>query len=261
MVRFRDISIRRKLLLINVLTTSTALVMASSAFITYERTRFQEDVARQLSTVADVVGANSRALMLAGDRAGVNEVLRGLAAEPRILAACVYGTGGGALACYARDPNAERIFPAALPASGIRSENGDLLLSRPILERGRAIGAMWLRFDSRISLETLRRDISMVSLAMAVCFIFAVLLSSKLQQTISAPVLGLARTAKEVAMGRNYSLRAVKSGEDELGLLVDSFNEMLSQLGEHAAELRSIYDSAIDAIVTVSGAGHITSDR
>ncbi|HKW99844.1 MAG TPA: ATP-binding protein [Bryobacteraceae bacterium] len=259
MVRFRDISIRRKLLLINVLTTSTALVMASTAFITYERMRFQEDIARQLGTVADVVGANVRAPLAAGDGAGIGAVLQGLALEPRILAACVYGADRNALACYARERWAESVFPAKLAVSGIELRNGDLLVSRPILDRGKTIGTLWMRFDSHVSLDTLRHDISMVSLAMAVCFIFAVLLSSRLQQAIAFPILRLARTAKEVALGRNYSLRAVKSGEDELGLLVDSFNEMLSQLGEHAAELRSIYDSAIDAIVTVSCDGRITS--
>jgi len=76
---------------------------------------------------------------------------------------------------------------------------------------------------------------------------------------ITAPLLRLAQTAREVAAGRDYSLRAGKSGEDELGRLVDSFNEMLSQLGEHAAELRSIYDSAHDAIITVTSTGDITS--
>ena len=259
MVRFRDISIRRKLLLINVLTTGTALVLASTAFISYERQRFQEDVSRQLSMVADVIGTTARPALAAQDRMAGQEVLRSLAVEPRILAACLYSTKGAVLACYARDPGADAIFPASITAVGIHSRNGDLLLSRPIADHGRALGAMWIRFDSRVSLETLRRELSMVSLAVAVCFIIAVLLSTKMQRVISAPILRLAQTARQVAMGRNYALRAEKSGEDELGRLVDSFNEMLSQLGEHAAELRSIYDSAIDAIVTVTAEGVITS--
>jgi PAS domain S-box-containing protein len=118
---------------------------------------------------------------------------------------------------------------------------------------------VWIRFDGRVPFETLRHELAMVSVAMSVCFIIAVLLSTKLQRAITAPLMRLAQTAREVAAGRNYSLRAQKSGEDELGRLVDSFNAMLSQLGEHAAELRSIYDSAHDAIVTVTSEGDITS--
>ncbi len=218
--------------------------MASTAFITYERLRFQEDVSRQLRTMADVVAANAAPALAAHDpRAGEN-VLRALFREPRILAACLDLPDDGALVCR---------------GNGMRADHGDLLLSRPIIERGEKLGVIWMRFDSRVSFEALRHDMAMVSLAIAICFIIAVLLSSKLQGTISGPVLRLAATAREVAVGRNYSIRAEKWGEDELGILVDSFNEMLGQLGEHASELRAIYDSAVHAIVTVTPEGAITS--
>ena len=257
MVRFRDISIRRKLLLINVLTTSTALMLASTAFITYERIRFQNDVRRQLNTAADVI---STSVALAGhDRAGAQKALGALAGEPRILAACLYDVQGEVRACYARDPGAERVFPAGGGSPADVSASGDLLLLRPVLAAARPIGSLSIRFDGRVPYETLRQELSMVSLSMAVCFIIAVLLSTKLQRVITAPLMRLAQTAREVAAGRDYSLRAEKAGEDELGRLVDSFNEMLSQLGEHSAELRSIYNSAHDAIVTVTSQGVIAS--
>ena len=245
MVRFRDVSIRRKLLLINVLTTGVALVMASSAFISYERLRFQEDIARQLTTVADVIATSAAPVLAAHDPAAGKNVLQALFAEPRIVAACLDLPNGGALVCQG---NAQ-----------IRADNGDLLLSRPIVEKGQKLGVIWMRFDGRVSFEALRHDLSMVSLAVAVCFIIAVLLSSRLQRTISGPVVRLAATAKEVAAGRNYALRAEKFGRDETGLLVDSFNEMLAQLGEHAAELHAIYDSATHAIVTVTAEGAVTA--
>jgi len=259
MVRFQDISIRRKLLFINVLTTSIALGLASTAFITYERLRFESDIRRQLSTVGDVVGTSARMALADHDREGAEAVLRALAAEPRILAACLSDVSGGMRACYAREPGAEKVFPTAYGSATLRPADGDLLLGRPIPAPGRPIGFLWIRFDGRISFETLRHELSMVSLSMSVCFIIAVLLSTRLQRVITAPLMRLAQTAREVAAGRDYSLRAEKSGEDELGRLVDSFNEMLSQLGEHAAELRSIYDSAHDAIVTVTGSGAIAS--
>ena len=76
MVRFRGFSIRRKLLLINVFTTGIAL--ASTAFISYERVHFEQDVTRQLSTVADVIGANARPALVMNDRTAGEAVLRRL---------------------------------------------------------------------------------------------------------------------------------------------------------------------------------------
>lgn len=245
MVRFRDVSIRHKLLFINVLTTGVALLMASTAFITYERLRFQEDISRHLATVAAVVATSARPALAAHDPAAGENLLRAIFAEPRILAACLDLAEGGSLVCRGD--------------GGMRADHGDLLLSRPVVDRGHNLGVIWIRFDGRVSLEELRHDMAMVSFATAVCFIIAVVLSSNLQRTISGPILRLAATAKEVALGQNHALRATKCGEDEIGRLVDSFNEMLEQLGEHAAELRAIYDSAIHAIVTVTAAGAITS--
>jgi PAS domain S-box-containing protein len=259
MVRFRDISIRRKLLLINMLTTSAALVLASTAFITYGRLQFHEGAARDLNTAAAMVATNARTALAAHDQKAAQDALQGLVAEPRILAACIDDRDGRALACYEREPGATAMLPAGIEPAGIQSHNGDLLLSRTLSDSRGVIGAIQIRFDGRLSFETFRHELSMVSLAMSVCFIFAVFLSTRLHGLISAPLLRLAETAREVAIGRNYSLRAAKSGEDELGRLVDSFNEMLSRLGDHAAELRSIYDSAIDAIVTVSSDGLIAS--
>ena len=255
MARFRDFSIRRKLLFINVLTTSTALGLASTAYIAYERLRFQADIDRQLSTVVDVIGASARGSLGGHDRAGAEEVLRGLAAEPRILSACLFEASGLRIACYARERSGGRAYPTAPGRSGLRPEDGNLVFTRPIPRSG----SVWVRFDGRVPFETLRHELAMVSVAMSVCFIIAVLLSTKLQRAITAPLMRLAQTAREVAAGRDYSLRAQKSGEDELGRLVDSFNAMLSRLGEHAAELHSIYDSAHDAIVTVTSEGVITS--
>ena len=47
---------------------------------------------------------------------------------------------------------------------------------------------------------------------------------------ISTPILTLAETAKVISEQKDYSVRAVKSGKDEVGLLTDAFNQMLSQI-------------------------------
>ena len=148
MARFRDFSIRRKLLFINVLTTSTALGLASTAFITYERLRFQADIDRQLSTVADVIGASARSSLAGHDKAGAEQVLRGLTAEPRILAACLFEANGVRRACYAREQVPDPVYPPAPGPSGLRSESGDLVFTRPVRGRDLPSASVWIRFTA-----------------------------------------------------------------------------------------------------------------
>ncbi len=45
-----------------------------------------------------------------------------------------------------------------------------------------------------------------------------------------------------ISVDRNYSIRAVKESDDELGHLVEGFNQMLTQIEERDADLRNAHD-------------------
>jgi light-regulated signal transduction histidine kinase (bacteriophytochrome) len=66
----------------------------------------------------------------------------------------------------------------------------------------------------------------------------ALLLSSRLQRLISGPILALADTARAVSERRDYTIRAAKRSADELGALVDAFNDMLVQIQRRDSELQ-----------------------
>jgi signal transduction histidine kinase len=72
---------------------------------------------------------------------------------------------------------------------------------------------------------------------MALSMGVALLLSGWLQRGITDPVLEVARVAREVQRKRDYSLRARKTTEDEIGQLVDAFNDMLAEAAERTALL------------------------
>jgi len=65
----------------------------------------------------------------------------------------------------------------------------------------------------------------------------AYLASSRLQAIISGPILSLAGVAEAVSEDKDYSTRASKQSNDEVGLLIDSFNEMLEQIERRDAAL------------------------
>src|SRR5439155_11216546 len=103
-----------------------------------------------------------------------------------------------------------------------------------------------------------------VVLVMAVCCLVAYGISSVLQKTISQPILALADTAKAISERKDYTVRAPKVGEDELGLLTDAFNQMLYQIHERDSDLRksearkgAILESALDGIISIDHQGCI----
>src|SRR5207253_1015973 len=108
-------SIRRKILLIIMLTSSAALLLAIGAFMGYERITFRGLMVRRLTQVAEMIGANSTAALSFHDAASAREMLATLGNQPHIEAACLYESDGTPFAIYSRAGQAAFKPPAVAP--------------------------------------------------------------------------------------------------------------------------------------------------
>jgi PAS domain S-box-containing protein len=235
---FRDIPIKRKLTLIIMLTSSITLLVACGAFVTQEFIAFRTGRMGELSTMADIISANASAALAFSDRYSAKEMLAALRAEKHVLAACIYRTDGTMFAdYYLREGENTGLLPPAPREPGEYFEGHDLLLFRRIYLDGETIGTIYLRSDMRVVYSRLQSYTGVVALVMATSWIVAFVLSSRLQQIVSDPILRLARAARRVSTEKNYSVRVTKRSDDELGLLTDAFNEMLSQIAARTGEL------------------------
>ena len=251
---FRDISIRRKLTAIIMLTTVIVLFLASAAFITSELVAFRRSMVEGLATLAEVIGTNSTAALTFEDPEAAQETLAALRAEPHIVLAQILTNEGRVFATY---PNAQandghsfrhfsewhkQVWDGNLEPPLAASEShhfGDehLDLSRRIVLDREIIGTVYLRSDLRRWDAVLRWYASMVAIIMLVSSGVAYLLSSGLQRVISKPILRLAQTMNLVSNEKRYSIRAEKQSNDEVGILIDGFNEMLKQIQMRDEEL------------------------
>ena len=68
-------------------------------------------------------------------------------------------------------------------------------------------------------------------------FLVGLLIGTRVQRVISKPILDLDAVAKTVSGKKDYKVRAKKHASDEIGQLVDTFNEMLAQIQARDAEL------------------------
>src|SRR5205814_6779568 len=81
---------------------------------------------------------------------------------------------------------------------------------------------------------------AVVAAMLAIAAGIAFFVSTRLQRAISKPILDLARVANVISEKRDYSVRAVKQTEDEIGFLIDCFNGMLGQMEKHEKALREV---------------------
>jgi signal transduction histidine kinase len=130
-----------------------------------------------------------------------------------------------------------RDLPRRPGKQGAEFRDRHLALFQPVIFEGDCIGTVYLKRNLRDMYARLERYAAIVLGVLLVSSLAALLLSSVLQRVISEPTLRLAEMASRVSAERDYSLRAPKRGNDEIGALVDSFNEMLEQIQVRTTDL------------------------
>jgi signal transduction histidine kinase len=234
---FQRAPIHQKLMLIAMLTTGGALLLAGAALILFNVLRFKDEMRHDLATLAEIVAQNSTAALSFQDQTAAIETLRALGARPSIVAAALYDKKGGLFAHWS-PPGATTAFPPRPGRDASRFEDGALVAFSKVDLKGERIGTVYLRS----SLDELYGRVRMQALTVGLVFLAsglaALMLSSGLQRLISGPILDLAGTAQAVSQRQDYSIRAAKRSSDELGALVDAFNGMLVQIQQRDSELQ-----------------------
>jgi PAS domain S-box-containing protein len=229
-------TIKRKLTLIIMLTCSVALVLACAAILFFEHAGTRQILKHNTQVMADVIGANSQGALTFKDKTAAKETLAALRAEPYVLSACLYNQEGEVFATYYREGTKETP-PPAVRDEGLTFEAATLNQFHKIRLEGEVIGTVLIQSDLRLIRERLQTYLGIIGFVMASATVVAFLLSLWLQRLISAPIMHLADTANQVASRKNYSIRADKTSTDEMGVLIDRFNEMLSGIQERDAAL------------------------
>ena len=231
-------TIGRKLTSISVLSSMTALLSASAAFLAYDVYTFRQFLTRRIATEADIIAFNSVSPIVFKDKEAAAAILNGLKADPSVLGAAILDAGGATFAAYAREgANAVLDAPADLPVAGQQFGPHGLLVSVPIRFEGQAVGRLFINAEPLELRKRQWRYAGIASIVLACSFLLALALSRRVEKTISGPVLDLAATARRVSEAKDYGVRARPAGSDEIGDLVSTFNEMLDRIERQNSDL------------------------
>jgi signal transduction histidine kinase len=220
------------------LTSGAVLALTCSAFFVYQYVTFRRNALRELASIGEIVAANTSAALAFENPEDATSVLAALHANRRILRACLYDRRGHVFATYPADAGPGS-YPEAPRTDGFRFAEPGVTGSLPVLQAdGTRLGTLYIEAEHPITAKRLQGYAAIALLDMAACLAVAYLLASVLQRQISRPVQALTGTAQTIAARRDYSVRAVRTTEDELGQLTDAFNSMLDQIEEQTRALR-----------------------
>ncbi|MEO6006397.1 MAG: PAS domain S-box protein [Opitutus sp.] len=259
----RTTPIRRKLMGIILLTSGAALLFTCASFFAYELLTFRTSTVRQLTTLGEVIAANSTAALAFDNPADAAETLSTIRAERHITAAALYTAQGELFASYPSSL-AQSELPATPELQGTHISRASLSTFLPVMQNDRRLGTLYLQSDMGAMMDRLRLYAGLVVLVVGCSSLVAYVLSRKLQAEVSGPIIELADTARVISEHRDFTVRVVKRSDDELGVLTDAFNDMLTQihsqergLRESEERLRAVLNSALSAVIVTDERGNI----
>jgi signal transduction histidine kinase/ActR/RegA family two-component response regulator len=233
---FRHLPIRLKLIAMIMTTCAGALVLASLGYLLIDYYQTRDELEGDLSAQADLILRNSLAALQFDDKDVASENLNTLASKPNIRLACLYQGDDRLFAGYHQRGEIGECPPRA-SQEGARFGSEHVQLARNGLHEGKKFGSLLLSSDLAALARRGRIQLGIVGLLLAFALGLGVLMSSRLQTIVSDPIITLATTAGEVTRRGDYSLRAARTTEDELGELVDAFNRMLERIEVRETEL------------------------
>ncbi len=235
-------SIQTKLTLLILFASIFALVLAVASFGLYERSNFRRDLAQELSTLADTLGANTAASLAFDDPNSAAEMLSALKANPNIETACLYKNSREIFATYHRASLPATPGLAAPRPDGAYFQAQSLTLFRAVYLNGEKTGSIAIVSNLGAFRSKMIQYLKIAGMVLVFASLITSLISARLLRTITNPLLHLADVATRISQEENYSLRVEQLGSDEIGKVVDSFNQMLERVQQRDLALVSLND-------------------
>jgi methyl-accepting chemotaxis protein len=231
---FADFPIERKLRVVILVPAMTAFAIAIAMHVAVNLLHLRAEMQQRGATIARTAGVGAIEALSRGDTVAAISVLQGLSEEPIVDVADVYLPNGRKIATYDRAANGVLLGPGETPRQ-VRSNQ--LQVTAPVWQKGAMVGYVHIIVPVA-SLYPYWRGYAAISLAaIAAAILISYWLAARLQKQISDPIVNLAHTMQRVSAEEDYSLRVERSSADEIGSLIDGFNQMLGQIRHRDSRL------------------------
>ncbi|MCP4898128.1 MAG: PAS domain S-box protein [bacterium] len=231
-------TIRRKLILIITGVSSIGVLLVGTMLAAFHLVSYHRHIGSNMLTQASIVANNCKSAVAFRESADAQEVLRSLRAEPAIVEAFVYDKDGVVFSAYSR-VGVPKPWDAPEPQDeGFRFGADRIMVFQRVTLGADTIGSVCLSYDMDSLYGFMVQSVLWLILLVLLTMLGSGFLASRLQRVISGPIVQLAKTARSVTETRNYSVRAIKVRDDELGQLANVFNEMLGEIQTRDKALR-----------------------
>jgi signal transduction histidine kinase len=227
------LTLPQRLLAATTLGTGTALLIAGSTLALLEGREARRDLIVRRSTDAEMISVHAASALVFEDPVAAEQTLAALKVKADVDRGCIYGRTGALFAAYVvRGAGCAPRLPAA---GGVGP--GRVVLSKPVSAGGEIVGTVVIESNLEELAQRSRRILVSGVLVSALACAVGLALAWRPQRAFSRPLLALAGAAQQVRAGKDYALRVRETAPGEIGVLVESFNEMLEGIQARDREL------------------------
>lgn len=243
---FKNHSIRLKIIVLIVFISSITLIISAFLFFLYDRSEFKTKTLRDLTILAEIIGNNNTAALSFNDSKSAQESLNLLKSETQIKHAAIFNKEGKKLAEYIKVNTADlpEVNLKNIPQPGYIFKPNSLTIFKKIYLDKEEIGTLYVYAGLEEYNKRFNQFISFIFLLLFYTILGILVFSSILQKAISSPIIKLSNVMNEVSLQNDFSLRAMKNSNDEIGNLCDGFNHMLSQIETQSVQLKEAKENA-----------------
>ena len=242
--RFSRLPLRHKLGLIMAMALGAGFLLALGVVVVNQTIEQKREQRQQFETLADVLGTNSTGAIAFDDRKAAQQVLAALRSKPNATLATIRDKRGRLFAAYDARPSAGPVEPNAPQAGDADGDGGwldwfepTLHVERPIVLRGERLGTIRIEADLSTTWGELAWRMVRLAIPLIGAFALVLLVAGRVKNIIADPIERLALATGTIASDNDYSVRVERHGDDEIGNLIDRFNEMLNQIEVRDIEL------------------------
>lgn len=239
----QNASIKKRLIAVILFATTVSVLLTTAAISVIGVYNLRLSMISELSLSASIVGDRNTAALLFNDDTAAASNMKVFGLKRGVMRACLYDKQGNIFASYVSD---EVKNPASCPADQadrVVESAKSIELVQGIYKMEERIGAIYIESDLKDIAAYIQKQTYIALTVMAAVLLVSYLLAIYLQHGLTAPILNLAATAREISLNKDYSLRAktvgdASGGENEIAVLTESFNSMLQEIGTRDQQLK-----------------------
>jgi diguanylate cyclase (GGDEF)-like protein len=232
-------SVATKLKLANLATSGVVILLAGALLLVIQIYLAGDALLEQTRTEASMAGENLTAAIVFNDHASATEILATLKAFHEISHASVRTTDGSLFAGYQRAGAPATPAAGSVEAGSYRFSPLHLSVAKAVFFKGRQLGTIRVDTDLAPSYQRIAWYFAGITAVMLASLSIAHIVLTRLQRSITAPLLALARTSETISNRADFSIRAQVDSSADLGKLGLAFNAMLDRIENREQDLQS----------------------